>query len=57
MIKLEKNMFSYTFILSFAAILFIAHIWPPGRAETCKTGKAEKAYKVSPAYKASKKGM
>ena len=53
--KQQMIMLSYIFILSFAAILFIAHIWPPGRAETCKTGKAEKAYKVSPAYKASKK--
>ena len=36
---------SCSFILSFAAILFIAHIWPPGRDETCKRGKAERHVK------------
>ena len=35
----------YHIIFRFAAILFIAHIWPPGRAERCKIGKGERHVK------------
>ena len=41
--KKETNL--YHIIWSFAAILFIAHIWPPGRDETCKRGKGERHVK------------
>ena len=41
--KKETNL--YHIIWSFASILFIAHIWPPGRDETCKRGKGERHVK------------